>query len=51
MSYWITVADLGSAPARIGLAVAVSFVALLAVLFAVRPDMMMDLVHKTMDLM
>ena len=34
-----------SAPARIGLAVAVAFCILLAIMFAVRPDMMMALMH------
>ncbi|MDQ2804796.1 MAG: hypothetical protein M3Y41_19770 [Pseudomonadota bacterium] len=47
----ITSASLVSAPARIGLAVVAGFAALLAILFAVRPDMMMSLVHEVMGTM
>ena len=37
-----------SAPARIALAVFATFAALLAVLFAARPDMVMGVIHMVM---
>ncbi len=51
MSLRIPSANLISPPARIGLAVVAGFAALLAILVAVRPDMVMSLVHEVMGTM
>ena len=42
---------LASAPARIGLAIVAAFTALLAVLLATRPGMVMGVVHSIMSVM
>jgi hypothetical protein len=51
MSLHIAATYLASAPARIGLAVVAAFAALLAVLLATRPSMVMGVVHSVMSMM
>jgi hypothetical protein len=51
MSLRITVEALAFPPARVALAVIGAFAVLFAVLFAVRPEMMMDVVHEVASMM
>jgi hypothetical protein len=51
MSLRIAVEALASPPARVALAVIGAFAALFAVLLAVRPDMVMDVVHEVATMM
>ncbi len=51
MSLRIAVEALASPPVRVALAVIGAFAALFAVLLAVRPDMVMDVVHEVATMM
>ena len=50
MQFRVIGSGLSSAPARIALAMAAAFLAMMGAFVAVRPDMFMDMVHMAMGM-